>query len=295
MSDSFRDRSVLITGASSGIGRGLSLHLASEGARLVLASRQPGPLEEVVRQCVARGAKAIAVPSDVADQNSCCDLVTAAVEAFGPLDMLINNAGISMYAPLAAVRDPAMIERIVRVNFLGAVYLTSYALPYLRQTRGRIVAVASLAAKFPGPGGTGYVASKWAMRGFFDSLRTELRQDGVSVTVAYPGFVRTEIYKRFLNGEGMPGPDMTARVPGLAMISVERCARRVLRAARHRRREVAPTVMERLILAANGLAPRLVEFFWRRTLSKDFPPARVEAPGAEQAVQDEHAISGREW
>ncbi|MFO0846245.1 MAG: SDR family oxidoreductase [Gemmataceae bacterium] len=278
MAESFRNRAVLITGASQGIGRELALQLASEGARLVLASRNSGPLDEVTRECIARGAEAVAVPADLAEQAACRELVSAAVKAFGPLDMVINNAGVSMYAPFASVRDPAMVERIARVNYLGPMYLTWYALPHLRQTRGRIVAVASLAAKFPGPGGTGYVASKWAMAGFFESLRTELRGDGVSVTTAYPGFVRTGIYTRFLNGEGVPGPDMTARVPRLAMISVERCAARVLAAARRRRRSAMPTVMERMILAVNRLAPRLVEFFWQRTLARDFPPA-AEARG----------------
>jgi short-subunit dehydrogenase len=217
--------------------------------------------------------QAIAVAADISEPDQCRELIQTAVRTYGPLQLLINNAGISMYTPFTEVRDPAMVERIMRVNFLGAMYLTSHALPYLVQTQGRIVAIASLAAKFPGPGGTGYVASKWAMRGFFDSLRTEVRSAGVSVTMAYPGFVRTEIYKRFLNGEGVPGPDMSSRIPKLTMISVERCARRILHAARHRRREVPPTIIERCILAANGLFPWIVEYFWQRTLARDFPPS----------------------
>jgi short-subunit dehydrogenase len=271
MADSFRNQVVLITGASQGIGKALALQLAPEGAHLVLASRQRPALDALVEECVAKGARAVAAPCDLAEPDDCAALVATTTRAFGGLHMLVNNAGISMYAPFATVRDPAMIDRIMRVNFLGPMYLTSAALPHLVTTRGRIVAIASLAAKFPGPGGTGYVASKYAMSGFFESLRTELHGDGVSVTVAYPGFVRTEIYKRFLNGEGQPGPDMTDRVPRLAMISVERCARRILAAARARRAAVPPTLMERLILGANRLAPWAVDYFWRRTLAKDFP------------------------
>ena len=272
MAESFRDRAVVLTGASRGIGRELALQLASEGAALVLASRDVQRLAEVVRECTARGGRAVAVPTDVGDASACKALIEAAVQWFGPPHVLINNAGISMFARFAAVRDPAMLERILRVNFLGAMYCTHHALPYLRQTRGRIVAVASLIAKVPGPGGTGYVASKYALRGFYDSLRAELRAENVSVTVAYPGFVRTEIYHRFLDADGKHGPDRSHRIPRWAMMSAERCARRILAAARCRRREVPPTLIERGLLALYRLPAPLMDLFWQRPLRRNLPP-----------------------
>ena len=278
MAESFRDRVVVLTGASRGIGRELALQLASEGAALVLASRNAERLGEVVRECTARGGRAVAVPTDVGDASACRALIEAAVQAFGPPDVLINNAGISMFARFAAVRDPAMLERILHVNFLGAMYCTHYALPYLRRTRGRIVAIASLIGKVPGPGGTGYVASKYALRGFYDSLRAELRAENVSVTVAYPGFVRTEIYQRFLDADGKYGPDRSHRIPRWAMMSAERCARRILAAARRRRREVPPTLIERGLLALYRLPAPIMDLFWQRPLRRNLPP--LPAPDA---------------
>jgi short-subunit dehydrogenase len=280
MADCFREQGILITGASEGIGRELALQLAGEGARLALASRNEERLGQVVRECLARGGRALAVPTDVGAAADCRAFVEAAVREYGQVNMLINNAGISMYARFGDLKDLGLIDRIMAVNFLGAMHCTGHALPYLRQTRGRIVAVSSLAGKVIGPGGTGYVASKAALGHFFDSLRVELRSEEVSVTVAYPGFVGTEIYKRFLDGEGNFGPDKTSRIPRWAMLPVERCARRIIEAARRRRRQVPPTLCERLITGLHRAAPWLVEFFWQRTLAKDFATEPSPAGGA---------------
>lgn len=273
MAETFREQVILITGASEGIGRELALQLSGEGAYLVLASRRQEKLEAVAQECHARGGRALAIATDVSEASDCRNLIDSAVKTFGQLHMLINNAGISMYARFADLHDPGMVERIVRVNFLGATYCTSYALPALRKTQGRIVAVSSLAGKILGPGATGYVASKAALGSFFNALRTELRSEKVSVTVAYPAFVRTEIFKRFLDAEGRPGPDKTARIPSWTMMPVDRCARRIIEAARLRRQEVAPTLVDRSILALHRFAPWLVERFWQRTLEADFAAA----------------------
>src|SRR5579885_786789 len=168
--DSFRDKVVIVTGASDGIGRELAVQLAAEGACLALASRNADRLNAVAAECVARGGRAVVIPTDVSDREACGRLVEKTVAAFGRIDMLISNAGISMWARFADVKDPEMIERILRVNFLGAMYCTWHALPYLRQSRGRIVAVSSISGWYPAPTGSGYAASKYALRGFFDSI-----------------------------------------------------------------------------------------------------------------------------
>jgi len=278
MAEPFRQQVILITGASDGIGRELALQLAREGAWLALASRNQQKLQEVAQLCTAAGGRAIAIPTDVGEQTACRALIEAVLSTYGQLHMLINNAGISMYARFSTISDPGLLERILRVNFLGTVNCTSYALPYLKQTGGRLVVVSSLVGKILGPGATGYAASKAALRSFFDALRVELQSEKVSVTVAYPAFVRTEIYKRFLDAEGRPGLDRTDRIPRWAMMSVERCARRIIEAARRRRREVPPTLFDRLILTLHRLAPRMVERFWRRTLDRDFPPLPGKSP-----------------
>ncbi len=173
MAETFRQRVVLLTGASDGIGRELALQLSDEGALLVLASRTREKLEQTVRECLARGGRARAVPTDVGDPSACKDLVDSVLQEYGRLDMLINNAGLSMYARFSSITDLGLLEQIMRVNFLGAMYCTGYALPALRQTQGRIVAVSSLAGKILAPGASGYGASKAAMRSFFDALRVE--------------------------------------------------------------------------------------------------------------------------
>lgn len=271
MTESFRQQVVVITGASDGIGRELARQLADEGAWLALASRSPEKLAAVAQECQDRGGRALVIPTDVGEATACRKLIDETVQVFGRLHMLINNAGISMYARFADLRDPGLMERLLRVNFLGAMYCTGYALPALKQTQGRILVVSSLAAKILAPGASGYAASKAALGSFFSALRTELRSERVSVTVAYPGFVRTDIFQRFLDAEGKPGPDRTSRIPPWTMLPVEQCARRLIEAARRRRKEATPTLPDRLILAVNRFAPWLVERFWQRTLQSDFP------------------------
>src|SRR5262249_3270465 len=139
-----------------------------------------------------RNARAIAVPTDVGDKAECQRLVDRTVAEFGRLDTLVNNAGIGMWARFEELQDLDVLEQIMRINYLGSAYCTYYALPHLRKTRGRIVGVSSLAGKTGVPTRTGYAASKHAMSGFFDCLRIELMDSGVTVSMICPGFVSTE-------------------------------------------------------------------------------------------------------
>jgi NAD(P)-dependent dehydrogenase (short-subunit alcohol dehydrogenase family) len=195
----FKDAVVIITGASSGIGKELALQLAEQGAQLVLAARSADLLEQVADECRAKGAAAaaeavaVAVPTDVTEIEQCRKLVGQAVANYGRIDMLVNNAGTTMWARLEEVKDLSIYEKIMRANYLGSVYCTYFALPYLKQSRGRIVGISSLTGKAGVPTRSGYAASKHAMAGFFDSLRIELAGSGVSVTMAYPGFVATGV------------------------------------------------------------------------------------------------------
>jgi len=195
---SFRENVVVITGASSGIGRELAFQLADQGAWLSLAARNAERLESAAAQCRERGGKALVVPTDVSQQGQCRNLIERTVAEYDRIDALINNAGITMWARFDELQDLSLLEWIMQVNYLGSLYCTYYALPYLKQTRGRIVGVSSLTGKTGVPTRSGYAASKHAMVGFFDSLRIELADDGVSVTMIYPGFVATEARKRAL-------------------------------------------------------------------------------------------------
>jgi NAD(P)-dependent dehydrogenase (short-subunit alcohol dehydrogenase family) len=137
----FAQRSVLLTGASVGIGRELALLLAAQGAHLVLAARDVVKLDEVAVRCRALGGKALVVPTDVGIETDCARLVEAAVAAFGSLDMILLNAGQDMWARLDELEDAAVLERVMRINYLGPAWLTRLALPHLAASRGRIVVV----------------------------------------------------------------------------------------------------------------------------------------------------------
>lgn len=261
----FRDNVVVLTGASRGIGRELALQLADQGARLVLSARDAAGLEAVAAECRTRGGQAVAIPADVAEEPQCAALIAGAVEAFGRIDTLINNAGISMWALFESVTDLSIFERILRVNFLGSVYCTSYALPHLKKTRGRIVAVSSLTGKTGVPTRSGYAASKHAMHGFFDTLRIELAGSGVTVTLACPDFVATEIRERAFGPDGKPlgeSPVQESRV-----MTAETCARLILAGAARRKRELILSGRGKLGLWLKLLAPALVDRIARKAIA----------------------------
>lgn len=236
MQKPFEDHSVLVIGASLGIGRTIALRLADQGARLVLASRNVQKLEEVKNLCLQRGASAIVVPADVTDRQACHQLIQEAAAANSGLDMLVYSAGIGMRFNFEEAQDLSILEQVMQVNFWGFVYCMHEALPYLKDTHGRVVALASLGGKFPTPHGTMYSASKHAMAGFCDTLRIELKKAGVSITVVYPEWVETGISSRATDKNGNPVGTMISHEVG--SMSVEKCAATVLRAAAARRREV---------------------------------------------------------
>lgn len=190
----FQDRSIIITGASSGIGRALALRLADEKGRVTLAARSVERLEALAQECRQRGGQALVVPTDVADEAQCRALVEHTLQAYGRLDMLINNAGIGLVARLDELSDLHLFKQVLDVNFYGALYCTHEALPHLKQTRGRLVNVSSVGGLAPAPYNTAYVASKFALEGFSESLRMELQSNGVSVTVISPYWVVTEFH-----------------------------------------------------------------------------------------------------
>ncbi|MGQ9840093.1 MAG: SDR family oxidoreductase [Anaerolineae bacterium] len=253
----FRDNVVVLTGASSGIGRALALELAGQGAWLALAARNVERLEAVAAECRARGGRAIVVPTDVAVEAQCRSLIQRTVAEFERLDTLINNAGISMWARFEELQTLAPLEEIMRVNYLGAAYCTFYALPHLKQNRGRIVAVSSLAGKGGVPTRSGYAASKHALVGFFDSLRIELAGTGVTVTIVYPDFVTSEIRERAYGADGKPLGVSPVRES--EVMSAKTCAALIARAAAERRRELIMGTRGKIGLWLKLIAPAVVD------------------------------------
>jgi NAD(P)-dependent dehydrogenase (short-subunit alcohol dehydrogenase family) len=227
-------RVVLITGGSSGIGRAAALRMAGFGAKLALLARSVDPLEQAVQQVRQMGAEALAVPADVTEPAQCQRALTATVDHFGRLDALICSAGISMRSLLES-SDLAAIEQVVRVNFLGTLYPTYFAIPHVKQTRGSLIAVSSLTGKRGIPSYAAYSASKFAVQGLYQSLRLELRDDGVHVGVVSPGFVDTPLRQRVLGPDGQPW--QVAPPPPFRVWSVEKCVDRIMHVLVHRRRE----------------------------------------------------------
>ncbi len=257
MSTTFRGLSVIVTGASHGIGEAIALQLASQGARLVLAARREDELARVVAACRSRGGEAVVVPTNVTDPVACERLIAETVKSYGGVDVLINNAGLGMWARVDEVQDLSVFQRVMSVNYLGSVYCTVAALPHLKARQGRIVCVSSLAGRTGVPMRSGYAASKHAMQGFFDSLRIELAGSGVTVTMVHPGFVSTGAQGRNLGGAGTALGQMPVALPGA--MSAEACARLTVAAAADRKRELVMTGRGRLGLWLKLLVPGFVD------------------------------------
>lgn len=236
--DAFRDQVVIVTGASAGIGRSLSLLLASQCAKVVIAARRVERLEQIAEQCRMFCGEVMVVPTDISDETQCKALIDRTIATYGRLDMLINNAGMAASALFDEFPDLHLFKQTVDVNFYGTVYCTYYALPYLKKTQGRIVAISSLGGKAAIPYNTPYCASKYALHGFYDSLRMELYQHQVSCTVVCPSWVTTEFHESQLNKDGIPRGERGRAYYTKKTMTSDQCAQIILNAAYKRRREV---------------------------------------------------------
>lgn len=254
---SLNGKVVILTGATQGIGRALALELAQKKPRLVLAARDAAQLEEAAAQVRARGAEVRVVPTDVGVQQDDERLVAKTLEAFGRIDVLVNNAGIGAMARFDETSDLSIYERVMRVNYFGCVYLTHAALPALKTSRGLIVTVASLAGLTGVPTRTAYAASKHAVFGFYDSLRIELRGTGVDVTMIAPDFVVTEIHRRALGSDGKPIG--TTPMQESHIMTAEECARRIVRAMEKRQRLLVLSLRGKVGRFVRLVAPGLID------------------------------------
>ena len=255
----FKDKVIIITGASSGIGRALSFRLAKQGAKLVLASRNRERLEELAKELKTN---VLVVPTDVADETQCQQLIDKTIAEFGQIDILINNAGFGVRGNFDEFEDLTNFKKIMDVNYYGAVYCTRFALPYLKKTNGQIVGVSSIFGKIGYPGCTTYCASKFALAGFYDALRVELLNSkaGVSITMIYPGLVATGFAENMIELDGNLQGEKGRNIYTKSVMSADRCAEVIVKAVIKRKRQV--------VLTYYGVIGVWLNFFWPTLLDR---------------------------
>lgn len=265
---SFAGRVVVVTGGAGGIGAALGRAFVDEGAKVALLDRDRARLDEVVADLPPR--RAMGVELDVCDETACGAAIADVCSAWGGIDVLINNAGIS-HRSLFVDTDASVLRQVMSVNFFGSVHCTAAALPSLTARRGLIVVVSSVAGFAPLIGRTGYCASKHALHGFFDSLRTELRESGVDVMMVCPSFVATRIGQPALSGSGDKVADTPRAGAGPMMLPGE-VARSIVAGASRGERLVTPGAISRSSWWLSRLAPQLYDVLMLRSQRSEIAP-----------------------
>jgi short-subunit dehydrogenase len=261
------DKTVIITGASSGIGKSLAIEFAKHGANLVLAARQFVTLCEITQDLEKQfKIKAVAVQCDVTIEEDCEHLIKQALLTFGKIDVLVNNAGISMRA-LFKDADIKVLKTVMDVNFWGTVYCTKYALPEILTTKGSIVGVSSIAGYKGLPGRTGYSASKFAMNGFLDALRVENLKTGIHILTASPGFTASNIRNTALAADGTQQGESTLHEE--KMMTADEVAAIIVKGVENRSRTLVMTGQGKLTVFLNKFLPGLLDKLVYNTIAKE--------------------------
>lgn len=247
---------VVITGASSGIGKALAQLFAQKGSKVVIGARNHEKLMDVAEQIKLSGGQVAFVQTDVSDENDCKNLILTAVNTFGTVDILINNAGISMRA-LFLEADLLVIKKLMDINFWGTVFCTKYALPYLLEQKGSVVGVSSIAGIKGLPARTGYSASKFAMNGFMQALRIENMKKGLHVMLAFPGFTASNIRNTALAADG----SMQGESPRdeNSMMTADEVALHIYRAIDKRKNKIILTTQGKLTNLINHFFPDMLD------------------------------------
>ena len=262
----FTAKTVVITGASSGIGRALAREFAARGANVVLGARHEDQLAAITNEINSQGGHAVYFVTDVTREEDCRRLIEKGVEAFGGIDILICNAGISMRALFDDV-NLEVLHRLMDVNFWGTVYCTKYALPWIQASKGSIVAVSSVAGLHGLPGRTGYSASKFAIHGFLETIRIENLKKGVHVMIASPGFTASNVRFAALTADGS-AQGASPREEG-KMMSAEEVARRIADGIGRKKRLLLMEFNGRATMFIKKFAPRLLDKLYYNHMAKE--------------------------
>ncbi len=250
---SLKGKVVIITGASSGIGKALAYSFAKQGSQLVLAARNYPLMCEIAQDIEAKFAiRAIAIATDVSKESYCEELIKQSIHYFGSIDVLVNNAGISMRA-LFDELDLKVIKEVMDINFYGTVYCTKYALPELLKSKGTLVGISSIAGYKGLPGRTGYSASKFAMQGFLESIRIENLKKGLDVLVACPGFTASNIRNSALSKNGTAQGE--SPIDEKKIMQADEVADQIVNAIIHQKRDLIMTKQGKLTVWLSKLFP----------------------------------------
>lgn len=251
-----KNKVVIITGGSSGIGKALATTFGSKGSRVLITGRNETELSKTVTELRDKGIDVYGCQADVSVEADNRRMAEEALRIFGRIDVLINNAGISMRALFDEV-DLAVVKKVMDINFYGALYATYYCLPEIKKNQGSVVGISSIAGYRGLPGRTGYSASKFALNGFLEVLRTELLKSGVHVLTACPGFTSSNIRKRSLTKDGAQQGE-SPRNEG-EMMSAEECAAHIYRATVRRKRTLVLTTQGKLAVFLNKWLPKVAD------------------------------------
>lgn len=261
-----KEKVVVITGGTSGIGRALAEEFGRHGARVVITGRNEEALSSSTRELEGKGIRILGVRADVTRTEDNKRMVEETLSAFGRIDILINNAGVSMRALFRDV-ETDVIRKVMEINFFGAMCATKVCLPEIMKNRGSIVGISSIAGFRGLPARTGYSASKFALNGFLEALRTELLHSGVHVLTACPGFTASNIRTRALMEDGsMQGESPRHEEK---MMSAEECAEHIYRATLHRRRTLVLTREGKLAVWINKWWPSLADTLVYKAMKKE--------------------------
>ena len=261
-----QNKVVIITGGSSGIGKACARIFGKQGAKIVITGRNKENLLAEADYLQSQGIEALAVVADSAIEADNKRMVDETIQRFGKIDILINNAGISMRSQVSEV-DLEVIKKVMDINFYGTVYATKFALPHILKSQGSIVGISSIAGYRGLPERSGYSASKFAMQGFLESLRTELLKKGVHVLVACPGFTASNIRNTALTGDGKSQGESPRDEE--KMMSAEEVAEHLLKAIKARKRDLILTSQGKMTVMMNKLFPGLMDKIVYNHLAKE--------------------------
>lgn len=263
--DYFKNKNVIITGASSGIGEALTIALSSQGANLVIGARSYAKLKDLKNQ-IAENNKIICVTCDVTKKDDCDNLIKTTIKELGSIDVLINNAGITMRAPFAET-SLQTLEKVMQTNYWGTLYCSQAALPHLLKSKGSLVAVSSVTGFKGLPGRSAYAASKFAIHGLYESIRMEYQHKDLNVLIACPGFTSTNIRFNALNAAG--NLQQESPMDEEKMTTPEDVAKDIMQAIRNRDNFMLTDKQGKIIKWLNFFFPKLLEKKIHNTISKE--------------------------